>query len=52
MNFIVIKWTLLIDGTGRSPIQNGAVRIKGDPISAVGPEREIGLRKERKWQKK
>jgi hypothetical protein len=30
MNSLIIKGAPLIDGTGRSPMQNGAVRIEGD----------------------
>jgi imidazolonepropionase-like amidohydrolase len=42
MNSLIVKGALLIDGTGKPPIQKGAVRIEGDRIAAVGPEKEIG----------
>ena len=42
MNSFIVKGALLIDGTGRLPIENGAVRIEGERIAAVGPEKEIG----------
>ena len=42
MNSLIVKGALLIDGTGKPSIQNGAVRIEGDRISAVGPEKEVG----------
>lgn len=34
---IIIHTRLLIDGTGRPPIENGALRIEGSTIAAVGP---------------
>jgi len=42
MNQLVVKGSLLIDGTGRPPVEKGAVRIEGDRIAAVGLEKEIG----------
>jgi imidazolonepropionase-like amidohydrolase len=42
MNLLIVKGALLIDGTGRPPVENGAVRIEGDRIAAMGPEKEIG----------
>ena len=41
MNQVVIKGAWLIDGTGRPPIEKGAVRIQGDRIVAVGAEKDI-----------
>jgi len=43
MNQLIIKGGLLIDGTGRSPMGNGVVRIEGDRIAAVGQEKEIDM---------
>jgi imidazolonepropionase-like amidohydrolase len=42
MSPLIIKGTLLIDGTGGPPIDQGALRIEGAHITAVGPEKEIG----------
>jgi imidazolonepropionase-like amidohydrolase len=42
MDPLIVKGSLLIDGTGRSPVEKGAVRVEGDRITAVGPEKEIG----------
>lgn len=42
MSLLIIKGALLIDGTGGPPIDKGALRIEGDRIGAVGPEKEIG----------
>jgi imidazolonepropionase-like amidohydrolase len=42
MKELVVKGSLLIDGTGRPPVEKGAVRISGDRIVAVGPENAIG----------
>ena len=43
MNSFIVKGAWLIDGTGRLPIENGAVRIEGERIAAVGPAKEIGI---------
>jgi imidazolonepropionase-like amidohydrolase len=40
---ICIKAKLLIDGTGKDPITNPVVIVKGDKISEVGKEGEIGI---------
>jgi imidazolonepropionase-like amidohydrolase len=42
MNSFIVKGAWLIDGTGRPPVENGAVRIEGERIAAVGTEKEIG----------
>ena len=41
MNSLIVKGSLLIDGTGRPPLAKGAVRIQGDRIVAVGTQKEI-----------
>jgi imidazolonepropionase-like amidohydrolase len=41
MNSLIVKSLLLIDGTGKPPIPKGAIRIEGDRIAAVGPEKEV-----------
>ncbi|PMB76171.1 MAG: amidohydrolase family protein [Candidatus Bathyarchaeota archaeon] len=40
---ICIKAKLLIDGTGKAPINNPIIVVKGDKISEVGKEGEIGI---------
>src|SRR5512139_3639405 len=39
---LIVRGSLLVDGTGRAPVRNGAVRIQGDRIVSAGEEREIG----------
>jgi imidazolonepropionase-like amidohydrolase len=34
----ILKGAMIIDGTGRPPIENGSVRIRGERIVAVGQE--------------
>ena len=34
----ILKGAMVIDGTGRPPIENGSIRIRGDRIAAVGGE--------------
>ena len=43
MKYTLIKNGTIIDGNGRSPLQKGAVLIKGNRIQAVGPASEIRL---------
>jgi imidazolonepropionase-like amidohydrolase len=43
MGTIVIKGGVLIDGTGRSPIEKSVVVVEGSRITAIGKEREITL---------
>jgi imidazolonepropionase-like amidohydrolase len=40
---IVIKGCTLIDGTGRDPIENGAIVIQGEKITAVGRASSVSL---------
>ncbi len=41
MKELIVRGALLIDGTGRPPVEKGVVRIEGDRIVAVGTEKEI-----------
>jgi len=41
----VLKGARIIDGTGNPPIENGAVVIKGNQITAVGPAAKIKIPK-------
>ena len=41
MNQLFVQGELLIDGTGRPPIEKGAILIEGERIVAAGTEREI-----------
>jgi len=43
MNQLIMKGSLLIDGTGRPPVEKGMIKIDGDRIAAVGPEKEVGM---------
>ncbi len=43
MDQVIISGGLLIDGTGRPPIEKGAVLIEGDRIAAVGRGENIKL---------
>ena len=38
----LLKGGPIIDGTGAAPIADGAVRVEGDKIAAVGPADEVG----------
>lgn len=39
----VIKAGQIIDGTGRAPIENGVVVVRGDTIEAVGPASRVTI---------
>ena len=41
MNQLVVRGGLLIDGTGRPPIEKGVVHVEGDRIVAVGTEENV-----------
>ncbi|MDI6756083.1 MAG: hypothetical protein QME78_17060 [Thermodesulfobacteriota bacterium] len=41
MERFVLKGKLLIDGTGRPPIENGVVLIEGNRIAAAGGEKDV-----------
>lgn len=43
MEAIAIKRGLLIDGTGRSPIEKSIVMVEGSKITSIGKEGEIAL---------
>jgi imidazolonepropionase-like amidohydrolase len=43
---IAFKGALLIDGTGRQPVQNAVLIIDGDKIRAVGPSGSISIPKD------
>lgn len=43
METIIIKGGMLIDGTGRSPIEKSVVVVEGSRITAIGKEREVTL---------
>jgi imidazolonepropionase-like amidohydrolase len=41
MNRVIIEGRMLIDGTGRPPVERGAVLVEGDRIIAVGTKESI-----------
>ena len=47
MEAIAIKGGVLIDGTGRSPIEKSIVVVEGSKITSVGKEGEMALPKEK-----